>query len=150
MCFKGKIIVAGICKARYITVCYSVCLPTVLIPIIKLSTSPRVLSEEFRPSKYLQVICWILAVIVIAFDIYLFMQHATDLQSAIVIGVFGTVYIIFLIYLTWKPLESKVPDTVDGWMSLPQTEDDLQLAEGSNSKKHTVMNNSDSEEIYPL
>jgi natural resistance-associated macrophage protein len=136
----------------YYTWC-SVCLPTVLIPIIKLSTSSLVLSKEFRPSTIFQIICWILAAIVVAFDIYLFMQHATDLKSAILIGVIGTLYILFLIYLVWKPLENNT--NIDGWMSLPQNENDLPLIEQEptnskpRSRQHAV-NNSDSEEIYPV
>lgn len=131
-----------------------------LIPIIKLSTSSHVLSEEFRPSRIFQIICWILAVIVICFDIYLFIQHAVDVRSAAIIGVFAIFYISFLIYLMWKPLENKdVIDSIDGWMSLPQNEDDFQLEEQEadthkitrNKGKHHATNSRDSsEEIYSL
>jgi hypothetical protein len=141
----------------------SVCLPTVLIPIIKLSTSSNILSKEFRPSSILQLICWILTGIVISFDIFLFAKHATDLISSITIGVVGTIYILFLIYLIWKPLDigSNVinnTSTEDGWMSLPQhddidydlndNEDSPALSSNSNSRRNH--SDDDAEEIYAL
>ncbi|OAD08375.1 hypothetical protein MUCCIDRAFT_118434, partial [Mucor lusitanicus CBS 277.49] len=84
-----------------LNVLQSVCLPTVLIPIIKLSTSPHVLSKEFRPSLFMQITCWGLTLVVIAFDIFLFVIHATNLTSAIIIGVTGVIYLLFLVYLVW-------------------------------------------------
>ncbi|KAI8387483.1 natural resistance-associated macrophage protein-domain-containing protein [Blakeslea trispora] len=104
---------------EFLNVLQSVCLPTVLIPIIKLSTSPQILSGEFRPSFLMQIACWTLTFIVVAFDILLFMKHAVTQSSAIVIGISGIVYISFLIYLIWKPIESS-ESAGDGWMSLPQ------------------------------
>lgn len=63
---------------------------------------------------------------VISFDIFLFVKHATSLLTSILIGVTGTIYMLFLIYLVWKPLQVNQPlnSTQDGWMSLPQHEDD--------------------------
>ncbi|GAA5800892.1 hypothetical protein HPULCUR_006331 [Helicostylum pulchrum] len=116
-----------------LNVLQSVCLPTVLIPIIKLSTSSNILSKEFRPSKLLQFICWLLTLVVISFDIYLFVKHATDILTSVLIGVTGTIYIVFLIYLVWKPLQ-ETDKPADGWMSLPQHE----------------QTTSDDEEIYAL
>ncbi|KAI9478131.1 MAG: natural resistance associated macrophage protein [Benjaminiella poitrasii] len=114
-----------------LNVLQSVCLPTVLIPIIKLSISPNVLSKEFRPSIFLQITCWSLTIIVVAFDIFLFINHATNRASAIMIGVFGTVYLLFLVYLVWKPLSydnnKNLSSTEDGWMSLPQHEDEMDV-----------------------
>ncbi|GAA5816213.1 hypothetical protein MFLAVUS_009739 [Mucor flavus] len=121
-----------------LNVLQSICLPTVLIPIIKLSTSSHILSKEFRPSKLLQFICWILTLVVISFDIFLFVKHATDILTSVLIGITGTIYIVFLIYLVWKPLqETDNPLPEDGWMSLPQHE-------------QTTRNQSDDEEIYAL
>ncbi|CAO3635316.1 unnamed protein product [Mucor hiemalis] len=130
-----------------LNVLQSVCLPTVLIPIIKLSTSPNILSKEFRPSSILQFTCWILTIIVVAFDIFLFVKHATNLATSLLIGITGTVYLLFLIYLTWKPLEptTMIASSEDGWMSLPQNDNDVDQPQRRN---HT--NNDDAEEIYAL
>lgn len=133
----------------------SVCLPTVLIPIIKLSTSPNVLSKEFRPSLFMQITCWGLTLVVIAFDIFLFIIHATNLTSAIIIGITGVIYLIFLVYLVWKPLEApKLSATEDGWMSLPQNENDVDDSftseEAESSNRRTNKYDDDAEEIYAL
>ncbi|KAI8988870.1 natural resistance-associated macrophage protein-domain-containing protein [Pilobolus umbonatus] len=103
-----------------LNVIQSVCLPTVLIPIIKLSTSSHVLSEEFRPSLLLQITCWLLTLIVIGFDVFLFVKHATSVAMIITIIVSGFAYMAFLVYLVWKPLEVQGGSKEDGWMSIPQ------------------------------
>lgn len=130
-----------------LNVLQSVCLPTVLIPIIKLSTSPSILSKEFRPSTILQSTCWILTVIVVAFDIFLFVKHATNLATSLLIGITGTIYVLFLIYLTWKPLEptNMTASSEDGWMRLPQNDSDIDQPQRRNHA-----NNDDAEEIYAL
>lgn len=168
MCYKGKN-KQWLCILICITIInmniLSVCLPTVLIPIIKLSTSPNILSKEFRPSLVLLVTCWILTLIVIGFDIYLFIKHAINLWAAIIIGISGTIYLLFLVYLVWKPLEindKTIAATEDGWMSLPQHDDELDdpvssLDNSLNSSNHYNNNNrrankfdDDAEEIYAL
>ncbi|KAL0140581.1 natural resistance-associated macrophage protein-domain-containing protein [Mucor lusitanicus] len=140
-----------------LNVLQSVCLPTVLIPIIKLSTSPHVLSKEFRPSLFMQITCWGLTLVVIAFDIFLFVIHATNLTSAIIIGVTGVIYLLFLVYLVWKPLETPtLSATEDGWMSLPQNENDVDDSftsdepEGSSNRRSNNKYDEDAEEIYAL
>ncbi|GAN01137.1 solute carrier family 11 member 1 [Mucor ambiguus] len=138
-----------------LNVLQSVCLPTVLIPIIKLSTSPHVLSKEFRPSLFMQITCWGLTLVVIAFDIFLFVIHATNLTSAVIIGIVGVIYLIFLVYLVWKPLETpKLSATEDGWMSLPQNENDVDDSftsdEPESSNRRNNKYDQDAEEIYAL
>ncbi|KAG2237607.1 hypothetical protein INT48_004510 [Thamnidium elegans] len=101
-------------------------------------TMGELLNVLQRPSKLLQIICWILTLVVISFDIFLFVKHATDILTSVIIGVTGTIYIAFLIYLVWKPLqETDNPLPEDGWMSLPQHE-------------QSTRNHSDDEEIYAL
>lgn len=64
--------------------------------------------------------------VVISFDIFLFVKHATTILTSVMIGLTGTIYMIFLIYLVWKPLQvnQTVNSTEDGWMSLPQHDSD--------------------------
>ncbi|KAI7903370.1 natural resistance-associated macrophage protein-domain-containing protein [Cokeromyces recurvatus] len=142
-----------------LNVLQSVCLPTVLIPIIKLSTSSNILSKEFRPSTILQITCWSLTVIVIAFDIFLFIKHATSQGTAIVIGISGTIYLLFLVYLLWKPLcraHNLSIEESDDWMSLSQydtmensfDESPLLSLNNSNKSNHHVNNNI--EEVYSI
>lgn len=140
----------------WLNVLQSVCLPTVLIPIIKLSTSPHVLSKEFRPSLFMQITCWGLTLVVIALDIFLFVNHATNFTSAIIIGVTGVIYLLFLVYLVWKPLETPtLSATEDGWMSLPQNENDMDDSYASDepessSNRRSNKYDEDAEEIYAL
>lgn len=104
----------------------------------------------------MQIICWGLTLVVIAFDIFLFVIHATNLTSAIIIGITGVVYLMFLVYLVWKPLEtSKLAATEDGWISLPQNEDDLDDSFTSDEPESSTSRRSnkydpDAEEIYAL
>ncbi|KAI8884102.1 Nramp-domain-containing protein [Backusella circina FSU 941] len=108
-----------------LNVLQSICLPTVLIPIIKLSTTPRIMPAEFRPSLLRRIIYWLLVLIVVIFDILLIVKHATTMESTIVIGVAGTAYLLFLIFLIIKPLDVSL-STEDGWMTLPQHDKETQ------------------------
>lgn len=89
--------------------------------------------------------------VVIGFDIYLFIKHAINLWAAIIIGISGTIYLLFLVYLVWKPLEinAETTCTEDGWMSLPQHDNDLDSPlDGSNNSRTKF--DDDAEEIYAL
>lgn len=105
----------------------------------------------------MQITCWGLTLVVIAFDIFLFVIHATNLTSAIIIGVTGVIYLLFLVYLVWKPLETPtLSATEDGWMSLPQNENDVDDSftsdepEGSSNRRSNNKYDEDAEEIYAL
>ena len=93
----------------------------------------------------LQSICWLLTLIVVSFDIFLFVKHATDIYTSLLIGITGSVYIAFLIYLVWKPLETTVKTnaTEDGWMSLPQHDEE-------DEPRQRPRSTDDAEEIYAL
>ncbi|KAI9312836.1 natural resistance-associated macrophage protein-domain-containing protein [Dichotomocladium elegans] len=111
-----------------LNVLQSVCLPPVLIPIIKLGASTAVMSSEFKMSMLMQAVCWALTCVVVGFDIFLFISHATTVWSSILFGVFGMVYLGFLLWLVWLPIDYQ-PTTYggrgeDGWMILPLHEDD--------------------------
>ncbi|KAI8990991.1 natural resistance-associated macrophage protein-domain-containing protein [Mycotypha africana] len=110
-----------------LNVLQSICLPTVLIPIIKISTSSHILPREFRPSSILQVTCWILTAIVIAFDIFLVLQHVTSLSSALGIGICGTAFLLFLVYLCFKSLVHTNNSSSDGdeWMALNEEHENI-------------------------
>ena len=85
-----------------------------LIPIIKLSSSYSVL-QDFKISFKLQFICWCLITIVISLDIFLFIQHGQSLGISRIINPAVFVYILFLMYIVWKPLNVV---TEDGWIHL--------------------------------
>jgi natural resistance-associated macrophage protein len=103
------------------------------------------MSIEFRPALILQIVCWLLTAVVVAFDIFLFIQHVTNVTSAVAIGVGGAVYLIFLVYLIWKPLQ----DQQSGWMSVPQDEEE-EASSSSDSYQLERRADDDSEEIYVI
>ncbi|KAF7729633.1 hypothetical protein EC973_004006 [Apophysomyces ossiformis] len=91
-----------------LNVLQSVCLPTVLIPIMKLSTSSSVVPAEFRPSIFMNCLCWLLTGIVVVFDVFLFAKH------------------IFLMWLAWLPLDfdQNKGYASDGWVQVPMDDHD--------------------------
>ncbi|KAI8576749.1 hypothetical protein K450DRAFT_255393 [Umbelopsis ramanniana AG] len=121
-----------------LNVLQSLCLPTALIPILKLSSSTRVMSAEFQISNVLYTICWILAAIVIGFDIFLFSTYLHAIPSVWVAIVLGISYLMFLGYLIWLPIRKQ--DENDGWMSLPQDEADVEHQHGTQLQAYEVEN----------
>ncbi|KAI8381421.1 natural resistance-associated macrophage protein-domain-containing protein [Radiomyces spectabilis] len=123
-----------------LNVLQSVCLPTVLIPILKLSISPAVVPKEFRLSTVKQIVCWLLTAVVVSLDVFLFVSHATTTHSFILILLFGTMYLVFLIWLIWLPLDYKAPSQqqdVDDWVP--------EAMQGDDAGRDSI-----STEIYPL
>lgn len=72
----------------------SLCLPTALIPILKLSSSTHVMSTEFQVSNTLYTICWMLAAVVIGFDIFLFSTYLHAIPSVWVAVLLGISYLV--------------------------------------------------------
>ncbi|KAG2183752.1 hypothetical protein INT43_006763 [Umbelopsis isabellina] len=103
-----------------LNVLQSLCLPTALIPILKLSASTYVMSSEFQVSNVMYAICWTLAGVVIVFDIFLFTTYLNELPHVWIAIVLGIVYLAFIAYLVRLPLLEK--ESEDGWMSIPQHE----------------------------
>ncbi|KAJ2956837.1 hypothetical protein NQZ79_g7362 [Umbelopsis isabellina] len=103
-----------------LNVLQSLCLPTALIPILKLSASTYVMSSEFQVSNVMYAICWTLAGVVIVFDIFLFTTYLNELPHVWIAIVLGVAYLAFIAYLVRLPLLEK--ESQDGWMSIPQNE----------------------------
>ncbi|CAO3679830.1 unnamed protein product [Umbelopsis vinacea] len=112
-----------------LNVLQSLCLPTALIPILKLSSSTYAMSTEFQISNVLYAICWLLAGVVIAFDIFLFTTYLHAIPSVWIAVLLGISYLLFLAYLIWLPIREHEND--DGWMTLPQDENDEEHRHGT-------------------
>ncbi|CAO3695290.1 unnamed protein product [Umbelopsis ramanniana] len=119
-----------------LNVLQSLCLPTALIPILKLSSSTRVMSTEFQISNTLYTICWILAAVVIGFDIFLFSTYLHAIPSVWVAILLGISYLVFLGYLIWLPVREQEEN--DGWMSLPQDEADEEHQHGTQLQPYEI------------
>ncbi|KAG2223121.1 hypothetical protein INT45_005677 [Circinella minor] len=114
-----------------LNVLQSVCLPPVLIPILKLCASTSVMSPEFTTSTIMHIICWLLTAVVIGFNVFLFITHISSWSSFALISLFGFFYLAFIAYLAWLPLDYK-PKTNhnddDGWMAIPENDDDEEIS----------------------
>ena len=77
-----------------LNVLQSVCLPPVLIPILKLCSSTAVMSAEFTTSTVMHIICWLLTAVVVGFNCFLFISHISSWVSFMFIGLFGVIYLV--------------------------------------------------------
>ncbi|CDH49004.1 natural resistance-associated macrophageprotein [Lichtheimia corymbifera JMRC:FSU:9682] len=103
-----------------LNVLQSVCLPPVIIPIVKLSSAAVVMSSEFKLSRVMHIVSWALTIVIVGFNIFLFVSHVNGPISLAVFIVLGSIYVGFLIWLTWLPINySPTPSEDDGWMALP-------------------------------
>ncbi|KAI9274444.1 natural resistance-associated macrophage protein-domain-containing protein [Phascolomyces articulosus] len=113
-----------------LNVLQSVCLPPVLIPILKLCASTAVMSTEFTTSTLMHIICCLLTCVVIGFNVFLFITHITSAWSFALISIFGFFYLAFIAYLAWLPLDyvPKSNSDDDGWMAIPENSDDEEIS----------------------
>jgi hypothetical protein len=90
----------------YLNIINSICLPTAVIPILKLNTSISVMQNEFRSSKWLSIVCWTLSGIIIGFNVLIFNTFLNEMkfQSPIIGYVVGGTYLAFIVYLIITPL----------------------------------------------
>ncbi|GAN10342.1 ferrous ion membrane transporter DMT1 [Mucor ambiguus] len=85
------------------------CLPTAVIPILKLTASQRVMTKVFKNSVITNIVCWAISFIVIGFNVHLVIDYLDELQWPLYAMVFCVMYFSFVLYLIYKPLE--IPDT---------------------------------------
>lgn len=92
MFFKGKY---GDNACIWILIHFdSVCLPPVIIPIVKLSSAAVVMSSEFKLSRAMHIVSWMLTVVIIGFNIFLFVSHVTGPISLAVFIILGSIYVV--------------------------------------------------------
>lgn len=89
---------------------YSLCLPAAIIPILKLTASSKIMSPRFKNSLIMNLIAWSISLIVIGFNVYLFLNYLDDLSWPTYAVVFGLIYFAFVVYLIYMPLEIPVDD----------------------------------------
>jgi len=87
----------------------SLCLPTAVIPILKLTASQRVMTSVFKNSTVTNIVCWAISFIVIGFNVHLVIDYLDELQWPLYAVVFCVLYFSFVLYLIYIPLE--IPDT---------------------------------------
>ncbi|RUS18531.1 metal Ion transporter family [Endogone sp. FLAS-F59071] len=101
-----------------LNVLQSICLPTALIPILKLSASTAVMSVNFRISTVGAAACWVLAAITTGFNVYLFLSFLEELPAKWIGIIVGMMYLLFLAYLVYVPVREE--EGSDGWRILEE------------------------------
>ncbi|KAI9484243.1 MAG: natural resistance-associated macrophage protein-domain-containing protein [Benjaminiella poitrasii] len=91
---------------EFLNVLQSLCLPTTIIPILKLTSSEKVMTKVFKNSRLTQFVCWMISFIVICFNIQLFINYLSELEWPIFAVIFSIIYFMFVIYLIYVPLEA--------------------------------------------
>ncbi|OZJ05072.1 hypothetical protein BZG36_02102 [Bifiguratus adelaidae] len=101
-----------------LNVLQSICLPTTLLPILKLTNSEKIMSKGFKNNHFLAISAWILCVLIVALNMYLLVDFFEELATAWqgVAITFGISYLVFVFYLCWY--------SPDGFEDIAQELDD--------------------------
>jgi Mn2+/Fe2+ NRAMP family transporter len=83
-----------------LNVLQSLCLPTALIPILKLTSSKRVMGTAFRNHHFWKTITWLLAIILMGFNLFLFLVYLEELPNKILGYTSALLYFAFVAYLS--------------------------------------------------
>ncbi|KAI8088376.1 natural resistance-associated macrophage protein-domain-containing protein [Thamnidium elegans] len=94
---------------EFLNVLQSLCLPTAIIPILKLTASTKIMTKTFRNSRITNIMCWMISFIVIGFNVHLFINYLQELNWPLYAVMFSVTYFSFVVYLIFTPLE--IPDT---------------------------------------
>ncbi|KAG2199327.1 hypothetical protein INT47_012961 [Mucor saturninus] len=90
---------------EFLNVLQSLCLPTAIIPILKLTASSQIMTHTFKNSRITNYVCWMISFIVIGFNVYLFFNYLQELHWPPYAVLFSIIYFSFVLYLIWIPLE---------------------------------------------
>lgn len=88
---------------------YSLCLPTAIIPILKLTASTQVMTKVFQNTTVTNLVCWLISFTVIGFNVHLFINYLHELHWPFYAVAFSTIYFAFVAYLIYTPLST--PET---------------------------------------
>jgi Mn2+/Fe2+ NRAMP family transporter len=99
-----------------LNVLQSLCLPIVIIPILKLTDSEAIMSAEFKNNRLSKTLSWTISWVVVGFNVYLFSMFLDDWGWPIWMVFLSVIYLCFVAYLMYTPLERhhKSIDTLPG------------------------------------
>lgn len=83
----------------------SLCLPIVLVPILKLTSSTAIMTGQFRSSRAGRILAWLISWVVIGFNVYLFGMFLDDFNWSWWMVTLTGIYMIFVSYLIYTPLD---------------------------------------------
>ncbi|CAG8584461.1 601_t:CDS:2 [Diversispora eburnea] len=87
-----------------LNVLQSLCLPTAIIPLLKLTSSEEVMGISFKTNKFWKITSWTLAAIIIGINLFLLVLYLEELDNILLGYVFGSIYFVFIGYLSLLPL----------------------------------------------
>src|SRR5688572_25128364 len=90
-----------------LNVLQSLCLPCVLIPILKFTSSKEVMGRIFQSYHIWKYLTWSLAFIIIGFNLFLFIIYLEELPNIYMGYVCGVIYFAFILFLAILPLNGK-------------------------------------------
>jgi len=93
-----------------LNVLQSLCLPTALIPILKISSSKNIMGKSFQTNFFWKSIAWLLATIIICFNLFLLVVYLEELPNLFLGYVLGISYFVFVTYLISLPLNENGND----------------------------------------
>ncbi|KAI8376418.1 natural resistance-associated macrophage protein-domain-containing protein [Radiomyces spectabilis] len=88
-----------------LNVLQSLCLPTAIIPILKLTASSNIMTSTFKNSKRANMLYWLISWIVIGFNVYLFVSYLKELSWPPVLVLLTIGYFAFVVYLVYLPVD---------------------------------------------
>jgi natural resistance-associated macrophage protein len=84
--------------SEYLNVLQSVQLPFALLPVLHITNRGKYMGE-FKNSKFLKTVCWLLALLVMVTNVYLIFQSVND-SSNLIIGIVITVGVFYFYFIT--------------------------------------------------
>ncbi|KAI8989532.1 natural resistance-associated macrophage protein-domain-containing protein [Pilobolus umbonatus] len=90
---------------EFLNVLQSLCLPTAIIPILKLTTSEKIMTKFFMNSKWSNIVYWAISFILIGFNVQLFLNYLEELGWPLYAVTFSVLYFSFVLYLIYIPLD---------------------------------------------
>ncbi|KAJ8661446.1 hypothetical protein O0I10_002712 [Lichtheimia ornata] len=88
-----------------LNVLQSLCLPIVLVPILKLTSSTSIMTGQFRSSRAGRILAWLISWVVIGFNVYLFGMFLDDFNWSWWMVTLTGIYMMFVSYLIYTPLD---------------------------------------------
>ncbi|CAG8761666.1 15620_t:CDS:2, partial [Racocetra persica] len=95
-----------------LNVLQSLCLPATLIPILKLTSSKNVMGT-FHIHHTFKYLTWILAFLLICFNLFMFITHLEELPNVYIGYTCGIIYFAFILYLILLPIGEKKAADID-------------------------------------
>ncbi|KAI7857412.1 natural resistance-associated macrophage protein-domain-containing protein [Circinella umbellata] len=93
---------------EFLNVLQSLCLPIVMVPILKLTSSSFIMTNDFKNKLIGRIVSWSISWIVIGFNIYLFGMFLDEMEWPLWMVLLSVIYLIFVAYLMYNPLELSI------------------------------------------